>query len=336
MSARSSPPTLSLHLLCTGLPLPAAAARLARLLGRGRSVTGPEPAGAPGYGPLDAIAHAIGLAASVPWGALALRAGAPLDAPAAGILLAEPVVLSAGMNALSAHRPRTGPLAPPALQALRAVLAPVFADYGATLIVWQDQLLAGFRTALAVSTQPLAAAAALGLHGCLPQGPDAGPLRRLMTECQMVLHADSHPGPLAGDRPPMPTWGEVNGIWLHGSGTLPQPWPAADAAAIQLTGSDARLDWLRCSLAPEGTVATGAGQPERYAQADQQVLCALDDALLPGVLADGHQALWRGQVAALQIQLWAGPDGPFRCWLVRRQDLLAFWRPSLAAWETPA
>jgi hypothetical protein len=49
----------------------------------------------------------------------------------------------------------------------------------------------------------------------LPRGPDAGALRRLMTELQMLLH--EHPVNLQRQRRGLPA---LNAIWIHGEGML--------------------------------------------------------------------------------------------------------------------
>lgn len=57
------------------------------------------------------------------------------------------------------------------------------------------------------------AAAANELERVMPQGPDAGELRRLMTELQMLLH--DHPVNEARSRRGLPA---INAVWLWGSG----------------------------------------------------------------------------------------------------------------------
>ena len=80
------------------------------------------------------------------------------------------------------------------------------------------------------------AAASHDLDLMMPQGPDAGALRRLMTELQMVLH--DHPVNDARTRRGLPA---INAAWLWGNGVMtepthPHPLPLAFSDAPYLQG----------------------------------------------------------------------------------------------------
>lgn len=87
--------------------------------------------------------------------------------------------------------------------------------------------------AMEVLMAPPEAALAAPLAEMMPRGRDAGVVRRLMTELQMLLH--EHPVSVRRARRGVP---EVNAIWFHGAGVL----PAAQRHSLpQAFGSNAYL-----------------------------------------------------------------------------------------------
>lgn len=70
----------------------------------------------------------------------------------------------------------------------------------------------------AVETSNPEAAAANELQLALPRGPDAGALRRLMTELQMLLH--DHPVNESRARRGLPA---INAVWIWGQGVVAEP-----------------------------------------------------------------------------------------------------------------
>ncbi len=74
----------------------------------------------------------------------------------------------------------------------------------------------------AVRTTPLISAIDRPIGSLLPQGEGAIECRRLMNELQMLLHGNSvnHEREATGKSP-------INGLWLWGAGTLPEPGDAS-------------------------------------------------------------------------------------------------------------
>ena len=72
--------------------------------------------------------------------------------------------------------------------------------------------------ACAVDTSNPEAAAANELHLAMPRGADAGELRRLMTELQMLLH--EHPVNQSRARQGLPA---INAAWMWGNGVVTEP-----------------------------------------------------------------------------------------------------------------
>lgn len=144
-------------------------------------------------------------------------------------LRAQPIHFAAGLDRLT-----TVPLRGQARMtaAERAALSPMLVDHlQATGLELLDgaagEWLLRSEAPLQVQTVcPEFAAANPGTE-ILPRGPDAGGLRRLMTELQMLLH--EHPVSALRQVRGLPT---LNAIWLHGEGmlsdvtaqSLPQAW----------------------------------------------------------------------------------------------------------------
>ncbi len=303
--------------------------RLAALIGRGnRQPTRALPIE-------EFLAQTFGWTQGAPWGRLCGAASGTaklntnLDArDATGTwLMVEPVMLVAGMNTLSMQRTATGAVSPTLIDALR----PVFADYGATLTHWHDLLLAHFDTRLDLHALPLSACLDRELRDCLPTGADAGRIRRLMTECQMTLHAAQDA--FGGSANPLT--GQVNGIWLHGDNAVTCDKPGvtpvlfSDRPLLQALGGTGLPqnadDWQRA--------LTDAAERHRPVVWEGPV----DHPLLPALLLHAREQLWRGRIADLNLGLWPQDGGAGNQWQVRRRDLPCFWRrpAALAALLTP-
>lgn len=145
---------------------------------------------------------------------------------------AELVHLAAGMDSLTYVPLRSHAAVTPAE---RSELQASIADHlracgltsdGSTSAGW----LVAFDRRLDASTTSPDAAARLDLTEAMPRGTDAGMLRRLMTECQMLLH--DHPVNTRRARQELPA---INAIWLWGGGEV-----AATAARTlpAIAGSD--------------------------------------------------------------------------------------------------
>lgn len=152
-------------------------------------------------------------------------------------LHADPVHFIAGLDRLSFL---TLEGAARVMETERAALEPVLADH---LRSWNCHLhptelsawLIGSDRAFDVVTVNPEAAAANELEHVMPEGPNAGELRCLMTELQMLLH--DHPVNDARARRGLPA---INAVWLWGTGSIAPTQtrllPLAFGTASYLTG----------------------------------------------------------------------------------------------------
>lgn len=166
------------------------------------------------------------------------------------------------------------------------------------------------------------------VHGALPTGADAAPIKRTMTEIQMWLH--THPLNVereAQGRPP------VNALWIWGGGGLVpldrREVPALLAADLfarglwRLAGSAA--DSLPARLEP-GIIAPSSEQrslvivislAQLYGETDDERMEALDRSWLQPAL----DAVRAGAVTQFRLHV------NDRLYALKRADLLRFWRP---------
>lgn len=161
------------------------------------------------------------------------------DALAEGFWLhAEPVHFVAGLDRLSflALNGEAG-----VSEVERSALEPVLAEHlgasGFALHSGDGEWLVRSERVLAVQTACPEAAAGNELERVMPHGPDAGDVRRLMTELQMLLH--DHPVNEARARRGLPA---INAVWLWGGGVAvsapaeTQALPVAFGEASYLRG----------------------------------------------------------------------------------------------------
>jgi len=87
---------------------------------------------------------------------------------------------------------------------------------------------------LALQTATPEAAAANDLDVVMPSGPDAGEVRRVMTECQMLLH--DHEVNQRRQRRGLPA---INAVWPWGGGQLAAPAPSATVSLPAMFSDDA-------------------------------------------------------------------------------------------------
>lgn len=101
----------------------------------------------------------------------------------------------------------------------RSSLEPVFSEHlqstGLELHEAKDEWLLRSASPLQLQTVTPEFAAANPLSEILPRGRDAGAVRRLMTEMQMLLH--EHPVNASRQARGMPA---INAVWVHGEGIL--------------------------------------------------------------------------------------------------------------------
>jgi hypothetical protein len=181
---------------------------------------------------------------------------------------------------------------------------------------------------LEAETQDPARSMGRDVHDALPRGRDAPRLKRLMTELQMWLY--DHPINRTRERGGLPV---VNGLWLWGGGALP---PAPRPGGLPRLFSDdlfLRGLWRMAGTSSQPLPSsTGAGI---IATASEQPSVAIGLALhqLPGE-NDGERmkALDREWLEPALLALRRGALREFRLhmndrlFIVRRNDLLRFWR----------
>jgi hypothetical protein len=132
-------------------------------------------------------------------------------------------------------------------------------------------------------------------------------MRRIMTECQMVLHdLSSYPALAASG---------VNGVWFWGNRQNSNASHIQDQQprSIQLRTSD---PWLAAllHLIPQ----TGTGSPLSIWHGTT-LTSGLEELLTTKV-----RELWNGQLNSLSISLWKDTE-PGRIWHLKRHHLLRFW-----------
>lgn len=170
-------------------------------------------------------------------GAAVIRTGLTAE-PARGFWLrAQPIHFAAGLDRLT-----TVPLQGVARMsaAEREALSPTFVDHLQSTGIQLHEGAAGewllsSEEPLQVQTVTPEFAAANPHAEILPRGPDAGSLRRLMTEMQMLLH--EHPVNTQRQSRGLPA---LNAIWVHGEGMLSdvkaESLPAAYGDDVYLRG----------------------------------------------------------------------------------------------------
>lgn len=272
-------PAQALRDTASDLPLPA----LALLLGRGRVV--PTPAGT-SHGWLAASLDLPALPAA------ALRVlgsgGVPGDAD---WLCLDPVHLKVHRRGLTLGDPTDLDLSDAEDAALRAALAPVFADFGELIGGapghWHIQLTAP----CALDTLPLPQAAGYDVDPAYPGGASGTAWRRQLSEAQTVLHAHAVNRERAAAGRPV-----INALWPWGQGALPAPCrldydlvATRDAVVVGLA--------QRCNVA----VRT---PPKRYEDAAGSRLVLLDDLARPARQLEAMA--WRDALSRLE-QDWFSP-----------------------------
>lgn len=196
--------------------------QLARLAGRASIATAWQPDGAHGHAVRPwqaALLAALGLQGSIGLypSAAVTRTGDTGRLAAGFWMQAEPMHFAAGLDRLNAvflhgesrvsaaERAELGPRIAAHLQASGLELSTTSTG---------DWLVHSER-AIEVRTAAPETAVSSDLHVVMPQGRDAGQLRRTMTELQMLLH--EHPVNLARARRGAP---EINAVWFHGEGSI--------------------------------------------------------------------------------------------------------------------
>jgi hypothetical protein len=152
----------------------------------------------------------------------------------------------------------------------------------------------------------------------LPRGPDAGGLRRLMTELQMLLH--EHP---VNAQRQLRGWPALNAIWMHGEGMLSEVSAVALPAAC---GDDVYLRGIY-SLHGQPVKPTATNATELLSQVSGPTVAVIDvtdpETLDEQWLAPLARALMSGAIAKLTVV--------FDSWQVvtHRADMFKLWRRDL-------
>jgi hypothetical protein len=232
---------------------------------------------------------------------------------------ADLVHLAAGMDRLTFVRLRAqAQVQPQERSELRAAILEHLRAVDFEMCEMPDgRWLFGTQRQLQVATATPDAAAAQPLDRVMPQGRDAGPVRRLMTELQMVLH--EHPVNERRARDDLPA---INAIWLWGVGELtglpPMSVTAASGDEPYLRGICQLLS-QRCESAPsdaDALLSSAAAHAKEVAVIEVSNLDTLERDWLVPLAA----ALGRGKLAQLNLVLseWSLS--------VSRTELLKLWR----------
>ena len=249
--------------------------------------------------------------------------------------------MAAGMNSVR-MAPPASPIDGRSLRSIANLLQPVLNDAGVRIETAGGRLLARCEPPLDVRCVPPEAAFSGELRDCLPQGPDAGRLRRLLTECQMVLHQAAENGTgVAGD---------INGVWAWGEGLIGSA-RSPSAVTARVYSSDPLLLALDSALADVGSGrrSTDAGAGTSGAARLLTALAQLDDTRrliwvggagdrdLDELLAKAETALRSGRLARIELGYWPAPGtaAPARVVSLRRRSLWRWWRKPDSPWETP-
>ena len=210
--------------------------RLARLAGRGSVARRQIEAGQDALhaAVLDAL-QLSDVAGKYPSAAV-IRTGATGERASGFWLRAQPIHFAAGLDRLT-----TVPLRGAARMSVaeRDALSPIFVDHlqstGFELHSGPNgEWLLRSESPLQVQTVSPEFAAANPMEQILPRGRDAGGLRRLMTEMQMLLH--EHPVNTQRQHRGLPA---LNAIWVHGEGML------SDLKAVSLPAASGDDVYLR-------------------------------------------------------------------------------------------
>ncbi len=238
------------------------------------------------------------------------------DQPDAAWAVAQPVHLATAIDHLRLAAPRLPDLEADDAESLRSTLDAQLRTEGHALLpavagLW---LLRCPRRLECTSHDP-AAVVGRNLRDCLPEGPDGRDVRRLMNECQMLLH--EHP---VNVRRAAQGRHAANAVWLWGFGTngrapstaLPRlvtddPWLAG---LWHLHGESAvSFEWpapVGDPVAPGQLLAVGrppaGGFAEALAVADAQLLQAVRDHARTG--PRGNVMLYTGE-RVIELDAWS-------------------------------
>jgi hypothetical protein len=289
---------------------------LARLAGRG--TVAPRVIDARSDSLRTAVLRALNLrdvAEKYPSAAV-MRTGATNERALGFWLRMQPIHFIAGLDRITTVVLRgTGRMT----AAERSSLDPVFAEHlqsvGLELHAANDEWLLRSASPLQLQTVPPEFAAANPFSDILPRGADAGPIRRLMTEMQMLLH--EHPVNARRQARGAPA---INAVWVHGEGIL------SDVSSVSLPAGYGEDPFLRgiYRLHDQAVGAKPADAKSLLAQLRGPTVALIDapdlDSLETPWLAPLARALLTGAISNLTLM--------FDAWevTVERADMFKLWR----------
>ena len=148
--------------------------------------------------------------------AAVMRTGATNERATGFWLRVQPIHFIAGLDRITTVVLRgAARMTPAERSSLDAVFVEHLQSTGLELHAANDEWLLRSATSLKLETVTPEFAAANPLSDILPRGADAGPVRRLMTELQMLLH--EHPVNSQRQARGAPA---INAVWVHGEGIL--------------------------------------------------------------------------------------------------------------------
>jgi hypothetical protein len=204
-------------------------------------------------------------------------------------------------------------------EAERSSLDSMFAEHlqsaGLELHAANDEWLLRSASPLRLQTVTPEFAAANPHSEILPRGADAGPIRRLMTEMQMLLH--EHPVNARRQARGAPA---INAVWVHGEGIL------SDVSSVSLPAAYGEDPFLRgiYRLHDQALGAKPTDATSLLAQLRGPAVAVIDapalDALETQWLAPLARALVGGAISRLTLM--------FDAWQVsaQRGDMFKLWR----------
>lgn len=289
---------------------------LARLAGRGS--VAPRVLDARADSLHTAVLDALNLrsAAEKYPAAAVMRTGSTNERAAGFWLRMQPMHFMAGLDRITTVVLRgAGRMTP----AERSSLDPVFAEHlqpaGLELHAADDEWLLRSASPLKLQTVTPEFAAANPHSEILPRGADAGPIRRLMTEMQMLLH--EHPVNARREARGAPA---INAVWVHGEGIL------ADVSSVSLPAGYGEDPFLRgiYRLHDQAVGAKPGDVKSLLAQLRGPTVAMIDapdlDALETQWLVPLARALLSGAISSLTLM--------FEAWQVsvERADMFKLWR----------
>lgn len=253
--------------------------------------------------------------------AAVMRTGATNERAAGFWLRVQPIHFIAGLDRITTVVLRgSGRMR----EAERSSLDRVFAEHlqgtGLELHAANDEWLLRSESPLRLQTVTPEFAAANPFSDILPRGADAGGIRRLMTEMQMLLH--EHPVNAQRQARGAPA---INAVWVHGEGMLVEGI-SGDVSSVSLPAGYGEDGFLRGIYRLHGQ-AVGARPADAKALLEQlqgpsvAVIDAPDlDALETQWLAPLARALLGGTISKLVLT--------FDAWqvTVTRADMFKLWR----------